>query len=41
VEEVFPCEGDLLVVRKLLESQPYELEQSQREKYLSNVCAFV
>jgi len=28
-EEINPCEGELLLVRKLLTSQPVELEQSE------------
>ena len=32
-EEVFHCEGDLLMVRRLLKSQLIDLEQSQRENY--------
>nr|KYP31233.1 hypothetical protein KK1_048637 [Cajanus cajan] len=31
-EEILPCEGDLLLVRRLLNNQSSEIDQSQREK---------
>ncbi|KOM51989.1 hypothetical protein LR48_Vigan09g064800 [Vigna angularis] len=47
-EEVLPCEGELLLVRRLLGSQTNELEQSQREnlfrtrcKIFENTCSLI
>nr|KYP35564.1 hypothetical protein KK1_043387 [Cajanus cajan] len=47
-EEIYPCEGDLLMVRRLLGSQSSDLDQSQREnlfhtrcKVLENTCIVV
>nr|KYP32965.1 hypothetical protein KK1_046239 [Cajanus cajan] len=47
-EEILPCEGDLLLVRRLLNNQPSDIEQSQREnlfqtkcKILENTCSLI
>ncbi|BAT97238.1 hypothetical protein VIGAN_09062300, partial [Vigna angularis var. angularis] len=47
-EEALPCEGELLLVRRLLGSQTHELEQSQREnlfrtrcKIFENTCSLI
>ncbi|KOM34637.1 hypothetical protein LR48_Vigan02g078700 [Vigna angularis] len=47
-EEALPCEGELLLVRRLLRSQSQELEQSQREnlfrtrcKIFENTCSLI
>ncbi|BAT74419.1 hypothetical protein VIGAN_01208500 [Vigna angularis var. angularis] len=47
-EEALPCEGELLLVRRLLGSQSQELEQSQREnlfrtrcKIFENTCSLI
>ncbi|XP_052727683.1 uncharacterized protein LOC128194996, partial [Vigna angularis] len=37
-EEALPCDGDLLMVRRLLESKHVELEQSQRENLFHTRC---
>jgi len=37
-EEVLPYEGDLLMTRRLLESQSIELEQFQRENLFHTRC---
>nr|KYP43506.1 hypothetical protein KK1_035073 [Cajanus cajan] len=47
-EEIYPCEGDLLMVRRLLGNQSSDLDQSQREnlfrtrcKVLENTCSLI
>jgi len=47
-EETQPCEGELLIVRRLLKSQPSKLEQSQQEnlfhthcKIFENICSMI
>nr|KYP30929.1 hypothetical protein KK1_049582 [Cajanus cajan] len=47
-EETYPCEGDLLMVRRLLGNQSSDLDQSQREnlfhtrcKVLDNTCSLI
>nr|KYP34102.1 hypothetical protein KK1_044977 [Cajanus cajan] len=47
-EEILPCEGDLLLVRRLLNNQSSEIDQSQREnlfqtkcKVLENTCSLI
>nr|KYP47855.1 hypothetical protein KK1_030490 [Cajanus cajan] len=47
-EEILPCEGDLLMVRRLLGNQSSEIDQSQREnlfhtryKVLENNCSLI
>nr|KYP31417.1 Transposon Ty3-I Gag-Pol polyprotein [Cajanus cajan] len=47
-EEIYPCEGDLLMVRRLLGNQSSNLDQSQREnlfhtrcKVLENTCSLI
>nr|KYP41380.1 hypothetical protein KK1_037253 [Cajanus cajan] len=47
-EEILPCEGDLLLVRRLLSNQSSEIDQSQREnlfhircKVLENTCSLI
>nr|KYP31276.1 Transposon Ty3-I Gag-Pol polyprotein [Cajanus cajan] len=47
-EETYPCEGDLLMIRRLLGNQSSDLDQSQREnlfhtrcKVLENTCSLI
>nr|KYP33860.1 hypothetical protein KK1_045251 [Cajanus cajan] len=47
-EEIIPCEGELLLVRRLLNNQPSGIDQSQREnlfqtkcKILDNTCSLI
>uniref|UniRef100_A0A151UH86 Retrotransposon gag domain-containing protein n=1 Tax=Cajanus cajan TaxID=3821 RepID=A0A151UH86_CAJCA len=47
-EEILPCEGDLLLVRRLLSNQSSEIDLSQREnlfqkkcKVLENTCSLI
>nr|KYP36182.1 hypothetical protein KK1_042721 [Cajanus cajan] len=37
-EEILPCEGDLLLVRRLLNNQSSEIDQSQRENLFQTKC---
>nr|KYP35918.1 hypothetical protein KK1_043005 [Cajanus cajan] len=37
-EEILPCEGDLLLVRRLLNNQPSNIDQSQRENLFQTKC---
>nr|KYP31332.1 hypothetical protein KK1_048429 [Cajanus cajan] len=37
-EEILPCEGDLLLVRRLLNNQSSKIDQSQRENLFQTKC---